>query len=77
MTNFLSDFFKPQEVLRDPAEINNKIPTEIAVGVNVAIAAILGRNASFLDKAAYVAYPFVVEKVAKMGAQRGNGDPKK
>lgn len=77
MTNFLNDLFKPEESFRDPSELNSRIPTEAAVGISVAVAAILGRNASFLDKAAYVAYPFAVEKAAKMGAQRGNGDPKK
>lgn len=78
MTSFLSNLIKqPEEVERDLDEFNKKIPTAAAVGINVAVAAILGRNASFIDKAAYVAYPFAVEAAAKYGAQRGNGEPKK
>lgn len=74
MTNL---FKRPEEVERDLEQFNKKIPTEVAVGISIVTAAVLGRNASFWDKAAYVAYPFAVEAAAKYGAQRGNGDPRK
>lgn len=77
MTNLFNNLFKPEEVERDPEEFNQGISTTASVGISIAVATILGRNASFLDKAAYVAYPFAVQAAAKEGAQRGNGEPKK
>ena len=75
MSNWTKNLFKPEEVERQPGEIH-KISNGAAITTSVVVATILGRNASFIDKAAYVAYPFAVEAAARLGAQRGNGEPR-
>lgn len=70
MTNWINDLFKPEEIERDPSDFK-KISTGASIATSVVVASILGRNASFIDKAAYVAYPFLVEEAAKRGARKG------
>ena len=76
---FISDLITPTVSSRQetPTRKAKLTPVNEAILTYVAVQTMSGPDTTFLDKAAFVAAPYVINAVAELGAQKGYEESKK
>jgi hypothetical protein len=76
---FITDLFTPVVTVRGTSEKTKSsiTPVNKAILTYVGVEAISGPDSTILDKAAFVATPYILNVVSDLGAQKGYEESKK